>query len=482
MEQGVSPARSSVGQDAGPARPTPVITVSPDLRPVLRVGLVALDGVAVAEREPRLDAPLAEAEARTRIDPRRTSRRPRDVPARRARPDEAPAVLRSAPPPRPQGRATAAHQQPRGRVQLVLPRVPAAVRPLRPCAGRAVRIDLRFGHDGESYPGIRKDDVHVGGRIALADGAGGVRQPDVRLGADDGDRGHHAGAARRLRPVRASPRIALAARRRGDLGAARQFCGGAEITPASYERERDHTISIGRGSSAIIAAGGQGRRLGTAVPKQLLELGGPHHPRTQRPGVLSHPRSPKSSWRCRGGRGRPAAVTPRRATSRVRVVEGGARRQDSVANAFARHRRRTSTSSSSTTRRGRSSTRRRSIGPSRPPLEAGAAIAALPARDTVKLAAPSRRWQPAGHRTRHASTARRDLARADAAGLPPRRARRAIARGQQGAAHRRGRARRAGRPRGAARRGRPAEPEDHDRRRSRPRARSWLAPEQGDRE
>ena len=33
-------------------------------------------------------------------------------------------------------------------------------------------MDLRIGRDGESYPGIRKDDVNVGGRITLADAQG----------------------------------------------------------------------------------------------------------------------------------------------------------------------------------------------------------------------------------------------------------------------------------------------------------------------
>ena len=36
---------------------------------------------------------------------------------------------------------------------------------------------LRLGLEGESYPGIRKDDVHVGGRIALADAVGPFGNP-----------------------------------------------------------------------------------------------------------------------------------------------------------------------------------------------------------------------------------------------------------------------------------------------------------------
>jgi DNA/RNA-binding domain of Phe-tRNA-synthetase-like protein len=38
-------------------------------------------------------------------------------------------------------------------------------------------VTLRLGAEGESYPGIRKDDVHVGGRITLADTAGPFGNP-----------------------------------------------------------------------------------------------------------------------------------------------------------------------------------------------------------------------------------------------------------------------------------------------------------------
>jgi DNA/RNA-binding domain of Phe-tRNA-synthetase-like protein len=45
----------------------------------------------------------------------------------------------------------------------------------------AARIDgdvvLRLGHEGESYAGIRKDEVHVGGRITLADRLGAFGNP-----------------------------------------------------------------------------------------------------------------------------------------------------------------------------------------------------------------------------------------------------------------------------------------------------------------
>jgi len=38
-------------------------------------------------------------------------------------------------------------------------------------------VELRIGHPGESYPGIRKDDVNVGGRITLADRLGPFGNP-----------------------------------------------------------------------------------------------------------------------------------------------------------------------------------------------------------------------------------------------------------------------------------------------------------------
>ena len=38
-------------------------------------------------------------------------------------------------------------------------------------------IELRLGREGESYPGIRKDDVHVAGRLTLADARGPFGNP-----------------------------------------------------------------------------------------------------------------------------------------------------------------------------------------------------------------------------------------------------------------------------------------------------------------
>jgi DNA/RNA-binding domain of Phe-tRNA-synthetase-like protein len=155
----------------------PVIAVSPDLRPVLRLGVIALDGVTVVEREARLDAPLSEAESRTRSDPpaerlavRAMYRRIGLDPTKRRPSSEA--LLR------------------RVRKGEPLPRINSLVDVCNWCSLEfqlpyglydlshvSGGIVLRLGHDGESYPGIRKDDVHVGGRIALADDEGAFGNP-----------------------------------------------------------------------------------------------------------------------------------------------------------------------------------------------------------------------------------------------------------------------------------------------------------------
>jgi len=137
--------------------------------------------------------------------------------------------------------------------------------------------------------------------------------------------------------------------------------------------------------AAIVAAGGQGTRLGTTVPKQFLQLGG----RT----VLDRSVEALASCEAIGLivvalPEADAANPPRylmRADGRVRVVEGGARRQDSVANAFAAVPEDTDVVVIHDAARPfvDRATIERTIeaAPS-----GGAANAALPARDTVKLA------------------------------------------------------------------------------------------------
>ena len=99
----------------------------------------------------------------------------------------------------------------------------------------------------------------------------------------------------------------------------------------------DHDASDPVHVSAIIAAGGRGARLGAGRPKQLLLARRPADPAAQRRRAARRTRRFATSWwRCR-----PSSRRRRRRYLLGRekplvVVEGGDRRQDSVANAFAR--------------------------------------------------------------------------------------------------------------------------------------------------
>jgi 2-C-methyl-D-erythritol 4-phosphate cytidylyltransferase/2-C-methyl-D-erythritol 2,4-cyclodiphosphate synthase len=89
--------------------------------------------------------------------------------------------------------------------------------------------------------------------------------------------------------------------------------------------------------SAIIAAGGSGRRLGAAVPKQMLDIGGRSMLERSAMAFLEHPRISEvilvlppelMTFSI------PMVLELGRLPPDVRVVRGGERRQDSVANAF----------------------------------------------------------------------------------------------------------------------------------------------------
>ena len=83
--------------------------------------------------------------------------------------------------------------------------------------------------------------------------------------------------------------------------------------------------------TAIIAAAGEGRRLGATVPKQLLDLGGRSMLERSVTAFTSHPRVDDVIVVLPPG----LTMTERSIPDAVRVVAGGARRQESVANAFA---------------------------------------------------------------------------------------------------------------------------------------------------
>ena len=121
-------------------------------------------------------------------------------------PDQDAPVVRGAAAARAQGRHAAAHQLDGGRLQLVLVRIPAAVRPLRRRAHRGRRRRCGIGREGESYPGIRKDDVHVGGRIALVDARGPFGNPTSDSARTMVTTATTRGAARGLRAARSRAR------------------------------------------------------------------------------------------------------------------------------------------------------------------------------------------------------------------------------------------------------------------------------------
>jgi 2-C-methyl-D-erythritol 4-phosphate cytidylyltransferase / 2-C-methyl-D-erythritol 2,4-cyclodiphosphate synthase len=82
--------------------------------------------------------------------------------------------------------------------------------------------------------------------------------------------------------------------------------------------------------TAIIAAAGEGRRLGAAVPKQLLDIAGRSILERSVTAFTGHDRVDDVIVVLPPG----LSVTEQSMRSAVRVVSGGSRRQDSVANAF----------------------------------------------------------------------------------------------------------------------------------------------------
>ncbi len=147
------------------------------LADVVRPGVLWWDEAVVAERPAPLDTLLAEAEARLRADPPDASAAVRTMYKRvgidptKTRPSSE-ALLR------------------RVRKGDPLPRVNAMVDVVNWCSVEfqlpyglydraSVRgaVEMRLGHDGEAYPGIRKDTVHVAGRITVADDGGPFGNP-----------------------------------------------------------------------------------------------------------------------------------------------------------------------------------------------------------------------------------------------------------------------------------------------------------------
>jgi DNA/RNA-binding domain of Phe-tRNA-synthetase-like protein len=152
-------------------------TLAPELAPVIQPAVLIVEGVVVVERDGRLDTPLAEAEARARLAPPAEREAVRAMYSRvgldptRRRPSSE-ALLR---------RVTRGEPLPRinslvdicNWCSLEL-QLPYGLYDLDCLDGDVV---LRLGEDGEAYPGIRKDIVHVGGRLTLADRLGPFGNP-----------------------------------------------------------------------------------------------------------------------------------------------------------------------------------------------------------------------------------------------------------------------------------------------------------------
>jgi DNA/RNA-binding domain of Phe-tRNA-synthetase-like protein len=155
----------------------PRFSVAPDVAAVCRPAVAWLEGAQVVEREPRLTAQLADVESTVRQQP------PADVVAVRTMYKR---VGLDPTKTRPSSEALLR----RVRKGDQLPRINSLVDICNWCslefqlpyglydaAHVEGDIELRLGRDGESYPGIRKDDVNVGGRLTLADARGPFGNP-----------------------------------------------------------------------------------------------------------------------------------------------------------------------------------------------------------------------------------------------------------------------------------------------------------------
>jgi DNA/RNA-binding domain of Phe-tRNA-synthetase-like protein len=151
--------------------------LSPGLQTIVRPGVLVVEGLSVSEREPRLDAPLLDAERRVRSSPPverdavRVMYRKVGLDPTKRRPSSE-ALLR---------RVARGGALPRVNVLVDICnwcslelQLPYGVYDVRHVSGDVV---LRLGGPGEEYAGIRKDAIHVGGRLTLADALGPFGNP-----------------------------------------------------------------------------------------------------------------------------------------------------------------------------------------------------------------------------------------------------------------------------------------------------------------
>lgn len=151
--------------------------VAPELAGIVCPGVLWLEGATVAEHDTRLNPALAAAESAARATP------PAEMAAVRA-------MYRRVGLDPTKTRPSSEALLRRVRRGDPLPRINTMVDVCNWCslefqlpyglydADRLEGdVELRIGRPGESYPGIRKDEVHVGGRITLADRLGPFGNP-----------------------------------------------------------------------------------------------------------------------------------------------------------------------------------------------------------------------------------------------------------------------------------------------------------------
>jgi DNA/RNA-binding domain of Phe-tRNA-synthetase-like protein len=154
-------------------------TVSPEVAPIVRPVWLVLPSVLVLDRDPRMDGPLGDAAAAQRsalesddvTTAVRTMYKRVGLDPTKTRPSSE-ALLR---------RVRKGGDLPRinSLVDVINwcsleTRVPFGLYDLALIEGD---VTLRLGRDDEAYAGIRKDTVHVAGRLTLADAAGPFGNP-----------------------------------------------------------------------------------------------------------------------------------------------------------------------------------------------------------------------------------------------------------------------------------------------------------------
>jgi DNA/RNA-binding domain of Phe-tRNA-synthetase-like protein len=154
-----------------------IFTLASELAAIVRPAVIWWSGATVVAHEHRLDSLLADAEARVRISPPaesavvRTMYKRVGIDPTKTRPSNE-ALLR------------------RVRKGDTIPRINSAVDIVNWCSLEfqlpyglydyskvSGPVTMRLGAEGESYPGIRKDEVNVAGRITVADDLGAFGNP-----------------------------------------------------------------------------------------------------------------------------------------------------------------------------------------------------------------------------------------------------------------------------------------------------------------